>query len=346
MIKKPSAIIVAPPTGELSTELAEALEQSREFANNSRANNTISAYKSDWKLFLRWCKRHRLVPMPASEETVKLYFTQLSKGTAFPDERPPRGPRKISTIRRHAATISVAHRIKKQISPIDSEDVQAVLLGIQRTAGGATVKKTAAVRSIITEMVRSIDDEETDGDLRDRVHLRDRSIVLTGFGGALRRSEIVGLDHAHVEFRREGMILTIFDSKTDKTGEGQVVRVNTADDEAMCPVRSLRRWMDELKQLGLVDGAIYRSFSNRNKFERLSGAQVARIIKKAAEAIGRDPRSFAGHSLRSGHVTTAIRDGKRLDTVQKQTRHKVMETLLGYLEREGSWDDNSSSGLL
>jgi len=331
-------IVPTAAAGELSTELVDTMSRARTYARNSRSKRTLDAYASDWKMFTKWCRRHQLSPLPAEPVTVVLYFTQLAEGTAFPDEKEPFA-RRPSTIRRHAATIAVAHRLAKTVSPIDEEEVQAVLLGITKTLGGAPKKKTAAVREIVTDMVHSIDEEVS----APGIAIRNRAIVLVGFGGALRRSEIVGLDVEHVEFRPRGMILTIVESKTDKERKGQTVLINKSEHADLCPMRSLQAW---LRELPVSSGAIFRSLSRRNKMQRLSGETVANVIKDAASNLKLNPDAFGGHSLRSGHVTTAVRDGTRIDVVQKQTRHKVLQTLLEYLEREGSWDDNSSKGII
>jgi integrase len=341
---RPKSIVVS-SEATLSTELHGAAERTREFIEQGVADNTRRAYTSDWALFTSWCKRVGLASLPAEPSTVAMYASELASGTAFPDESPPRGARKASTIGRHLASISVAHRTAGHPSPLDSQLVKRTLKGIRKTHGTRPTKKAPALAEIIERMVATRE-PDTNNIARRSLATRDTAMVLVGFGGAMRRSEVVALDIEDVEFRKEGLVILIRWSKTDQIGEGRTVRIPRAENPACCASVVLREWIDVLKGYGVTSGAIFRSLSHRNRLDRLTSETLADVVKELAERIGEDPRRFGGHSLRAGHATSAARAGKRVDVIQAQTGHRHLETLMGYIRDETGWDELSGEGLL
>jgi integrase len=192
------------------------------------------------------------------------------------------------------------------------------LSGIRRTIGAAAVRKKAATSDIVLGMVGG-----KGTSLRE---LRDRAILLLGFSGAFRRSELVALNLDDIEWTTEGALVTIRRSKTDQEGLGRKVGIPRGD--IACPVTALEAW---LEAAGISEGAVFRRVFNRRAQrvgdQRLAARNVASVVKAAAAKLGFDPATFGGHSLRSGLVTTAVKRGVNLMKVCDQTGHKSLEML-------------------
>ena len=191
--------------------------------------------------------------------------------------------------------------------------------GIRRVKGAAQDAKAALVTEDIREMVETLPDNLKGA--------RDRALLLLGFAGAFRRSELVGLDVADLEFVKEGVRVTIRRSKTDQEGEGRVVGIPFGSRIETCPVRSLEAW-GEASQI--ETGPVFRSINRHGQIQpgRLSGAAVAQVVKSAAGAAGLDPTKYAGHSLRAGLATAAAAAGVAASAIQAQTGHKSLAMLL------------------
>jgi integrase len=331
----------------LSTEQKAVKARAREVSMDAIAVNTKKAYKSDLTMFARWCDRTGFSAMPASPSTVAAYLVQLGEGTAFPDEVPPI-LRKASTISRHATSISVMHQFKKFPSPCVDEEVKRALKAIRRQKGTRPAKKEAVLTDVVRRMVdacRSTVDEDHP-ELQARINVMNRSILLLGFGSACRRSEIAALNLGDIDVVPEGLILLIRKSKGDQEGKGRYVRVIKGIDIAYCPQQTYLEWLEIRKSLAVPSEAVFVSLTNRSKFKRIIPEVVARIVKTAALQIGLNPKLFAGHSLRRGHVTVSGRAGVSPAEIQEQTGHKDMNTLMGYFEKDKSWEKASGRGLL
>jgi len=174
--------------------------------------------------------------------------------------------------------------------------------------------------------------------------IRDTAILLLGFAGAFRRSELVALDIADVHLQEEGMLILISRSKTDQLGQGRWIGIPYGDHPLTCPVSALQRW---LTMSGITDGAIFRGINRHGKLAsaRLSTRAVADIVKRAAEAAGLDPARYSGHSLRSGHCTTACRAGVPERVIMLQTGHRSERMLRRYLRRAEIFTENSAKSL-
>jgi integrase len=235
------------------------------------------------------------------------------------------------------AAIRYFHRAAGHEMPTGDETVKAVLSGIRRTIGAAPVRKKAATSDIVLGMVGG-----KGASLRD---LRDRAILLLGFAGAFRRSELVALNIADIEETAEGMLVTLRRSKTDQEGLGR--RVAIPRGEIACPVAALRAWLDAA---GIAEGAIFRRIFNRRAQRltdrRLAPRNVAAIVKQGAARLGFDPSTFGGHSLRSGLVTTAVKRGVNLMKICDQTGHKSLEMLRVYSRDAELFTGNAAAGLL
>jgi len=300
-------------------------ERVREFIRASKAENTLRGYKSDWRQFCEWCRVRNISPMPASPETVAAYIADCAERL------------KVGTIQRRLNAIGEAHRAIG-IDPVPTHNpiVRNTVKGIRRTKGTAPVQKTPAMALEIRTMV-----ESTDAGV---IGLRDRALILLGFAGAFRRSELVGLNVGDCEFAREGLIVTLRRSKTDQEGIGRRVGIPYGSNPDTCPVRNLQSWIE---RTGISTGPLFRSINRHGQVQpnRLSGIDVARIIKKLAVRTGMDSAKYAGHSLRSGHATSAAVAGASERSIMNQTGHRSVQMVRRYI-RDGYLFRENSAGKL
>jgi integrase len=201
-----------------------------------------------------------------------------------------------------------------------------VLAGIRRTKGTAAAAKTPVLVDDLKRMVSRLPEG--------LIGVRDRALLLIGFCGAFRRSELVALDAADVASTREGLVLTIRRSKTDQEGEGRKIGIPYASHVETCPIRSLQDW---LERSGITEGPLFRPINRHGKMAstRLSAAAVGEIVKKYAAAVGLDASEFAGHSLRSGLATSAAAAGPSERAIMNQTGHRSVNMVRRYI-RDGS----------
>ena len=303
----------------------ELVESARRYADNSRAANTLRAYRSDWKQFAAWCDAQGLRAMLAAPETVTAYITALA------DQDLAAG-----TIGRRLIAIGQAHAA--QGLQFDSRHplIAATMKGIRRTLGSAQAPKEA----LLTEDVRAMVLALPEGPLG----LRDRALLLVGFAAALRRSELVGLDVEDLGFEQAGMVLTLRRSKTDQEGQGQTVAIPYGRHDSTCPVLAVKVWLDAS---GITAGPVFRAVDRHGNIAaaRLSDRAVANIVKRAAAAAGLDPADYAGHSLRSGMATAAARAGASERAIMDQTRHRSVAMVRRYIRRGQLFADNAAGRL-
>ena len=220
-------------------------------------------------------------------------------------------------------------------TPTDSEAVKATLRGIRRTVGAAKVKKAPAVAAKVRAMVALAPDGLKG--------LRDCALLLLGFAGAFRRSELVALDVADIAETETGLLVTIRRSKTDQEGEGVTIAIARGD--VACPVKALRAWLDAA---GIEAGPIFRPIDKAGTVRpaRLTDRSVANIVKAYAELAGFDASTFSGHSLRSGFLTSAAGNGASIFKMMDVSRHKSVDTLRGYVRDAELFKDHAGAGLL
>jgi integrase len=233
------------------------------------------------------------------------------------------------------AAIRHAHKLANLQTPTDAEAVKATLRGIRRTIGAAKLKKAPAIAEWIKTMVRTCPDTVAGK--------RDRALLLLGFAGAFRRSELVALDVEHVEETMDGLRVLIACSKTDQEGEGATIAIARGSDA--CPVRALRDWLDTA---AIESGPIFRPINKAGAVSarRLSDRSVANLVKAYAGRAGLDAKLFAGHSLRSGFLTTAAGKGASIFKMMDVSRHKSVDTLRGYVRDAELFKDHAGAGLL
>jgi integrase len=221
-------------------------------------------------------------------------------------------------------------------APSRSTLVVNTMKGIRRTKGTAPAQKAPALSDDIRAMVRA-----SDGGL---IGMRDCAMILLGFAGAFRRSELVGLMVEDCAFGKDGLTVTLRRSKTDQTGEGRKVGIPYGSNPETCPVRNVREWLERAK---ITAGPLFRSINRHGQMQAAapSGGDVARIVKKLALRAGLDPAAYAGHSLRAGHATTAAMAGASERSIMAQTGHRSVQMVRRYI-REGSLFRENSAGKL
>jgi site-specific recombinase XerD len=311
----PTDLILADrPTHTQIGPLAEIADRASEFIQQSKSKNTIRAYRADWTHFESWCKAHGQTSLPATPDTVALYVSDLA------------ATHKPSTITRRISAISQAHQMNEMETPTGSAKVRLVMAGIRRTKGTAQTGKTPILVDDLRRILAGLP-----GNL---LGVRDRVLLLIGFCGAFRRSELVALDAADVAVTREGLVVTIRRSKTDQEGEGRKLGIPYASHLETCPVRSLQDW---LEKSGITEGPLFRPIDRFGRMAsiRLSAAAVGEIVKKYAAAVGLDATEFAGHSLRSGLATSAAAAGASERSIMRQTGHRSEKMVRRYI-RDGS----------
>ena len=320
----PDVVTLVPQGGTGTVQPSPSLDRALEFARLSKAENTLRGYRADWRDFCGWCERNGQRALPAGPETVAAYIAECAEHL------------KVGSIQRRLNAIAEAHKATGQESPTSAGIVRNTFKGIRRVLGTAAVQKAPAVTADIRAMV-----DASDAGL---IGLRDRALILLGFAGAFRRSEIVGLDVADLAFTRDGLTVTLRRSKTDQEGQGRRIGIPYGSNPETCPVRTVQAW---LEQSAIVEGPVFRSISRHGKVQpgRLSPVDVARVVKKLAERAGLDPSKYAGHSLRAGHATSAAAAGASERSIMDQTGHRSVQMVRRYI-REGSLFRENSAGKL
>jgi len=311
----------------LPVSLAGYRDQATDYARQAKSKNTRRAYASDWDDFARWCQPYGFVPLPARPETVALYLTALADAL------------KPSTLGRRLATISQVHQAAGHETPTTAAPVRLVWAGIRRAKGTHQQGKAPAVTAELRRMVDTLGDR--------LIGVRDRALLLLGFAGAFRRSELVALDLTDAYAGHDGLTVTIRKSKTDQEGQGRKVGIPYGSHPHTCPVRATAAWREKsgLTGSGSADGALFRAINRHGQVQpgRLSDRAVALIVKRAALAAGLDPTRYAGHSLRAGLATSAAQAGVSERFIMAQTGHKSVTVARRYIRDGSLFRDNAAA---
>jgi integrase len=299
-------------------------ERVQEYVRASKAESTLRGYQDDWRDFTAWCGWHNLRPLPAKPEAVAVYIAECAERL------------KPGSIQRRLNAISEAHRAAGAESPTSAGIVRNTLKGIKRVRGTAPVQKAPTLTADIRAMVSAAGPR--------LIGARDRALILIGFAGAFRRSELVNLDVADLEFGQDGLTVTLRRSKTDQEATGRKIGIPYGSNPDTCPVRVLQAW---LEHADITSGAVFRSLSRHGQIRlaRLSGVDVARIVKKLATRAGLDATNYAGHSLRAGHATSAAIAGASERSIMEQTGHRSVQMVRRYI-RDGNLFRENSAGKL
>jgi site-specific recombinase XerD len=301
-------------------ELLPLVDKAEAYMGQAKAANTKRAYKADWADFSGWCADRGLDSLPAPPFTVGWYLADRADTL------------KPASLARRLACISQAHRLAGHRLDIQHPAVKDTLAGIRRAKGTRPEGKIPLLVADLKRMVDQLDNS--------RAGLRDRALLLLGFAGAFRRSELVGLDTTDLEYTNQGLVVTIRKSKTDQTGQGQVKGIPFGQSAGSCPVRAVQNW---LTAAGISSGPVFRSIDrHENVRGRLSDRSVALIVKRSAQAVGIDPDRVAGHSLRSGLATSAAAAGVDVLSIMETTGHKRIDTLKKYIRLGNLFKKNAA----
>src|SRR6202790_2764218 len=318
-----TALTLVSDSSNLPAALGPDLAAAIDLAKAEKAASTRKAYGTDFRLFKAYCDAKGVSSLPASPETVAAYIAAEAQ-TAKP-----------STIGRRVAAIRYAHKLAGLETPTDAEGVKATMRGIRRTFGGARNKKSPAVAAKMLGMVATAPEG--------LAGLRDRALLLLGFAGAFRRSELVALDVLDLEETETGLLVTIRRGKTDQEGAGRTIAIPRGD--VACPVKALRLW---LEAAAIEAGPIFRPIDRGGtvRRSRLTCRSVANFVKAYAAPAGLDASTFSGHSLRSGFLPSAAAKGASIFKMMDQSGHKSVDTLRGYVRDAELFKDHAGTGLL
>ena len=314
---------------DIITDIKALQEETLINLQNSKAKNTVRAYKSDFDDFSLFCIKNSFKSLPSEPKVISLYLTYLSSNNA-----------KISTLKRRLVSIGVIHRLKGHYLDTKHPAIIENIMGIKRRKGSIQKsKKPILIRHL--KLIINVIDEQKKEEIK---KLRDRTIILIGFSGGFRRNEIVLLDHDDLELVPEGLKINIKSSKTDQFGEGSVKALPYFDGSKYCPVVSLKKWI-EISQI--KSGPLFKRFTKGSKLSnnRLTDQTVALLIKKYLKLAGIESQNYSGHSLRSGFATSAAESGAEERSIMAMTGHKSTEMVRRYIKEANLFKNNALSKL-
>jgi integrase len=297
------------PSGSISVD---------ELVRQSIAPSTRVAYDSDLRHFATWGGA-----LPASSAMIASYIAAHA------------GVLAVATITRRVATLSKAHQAMGEQNPCQSALVKATLRGLRRKKGTAQKQAKPLLREELFAILDSMGDSMKD--------VRDRALLLLGFAGGFRRSELVGLDCADIEMVRQGIIITLRHSKTDQEGAGRKIGIPYGRTQH-CPVAAVTAWLERSK---ITQGAVFCPVTRYGHLQpvRLSGDAVSEVIRERLAAFGIDPEGYSGHSLRAGFATSAAQAGVSTLKIRAQTGH-ASDAMLGRYIRGGELFVGNAAGAL
>lgn len=321
----------------VSPELVALVDDAEEFRQRARAESTRRAYASDWGDFTVWCGRHGAQSLPADPRVVALYLSDRAKS-----KRTATLQRRLSAIQHYH--VEAGHRLDTR-----HPTLRDVWTGIKRTLGVATRSKAPTVTEELRELVAVLPTSTLLG-------LRDRALLLLGFAGCFRRSEVAGLTVADCVLEPEGLVITLPSSKTDRFGEGYVKGVPYGDHEATCPVRAYTAW---LSAASITEGPVFRPVNRHGTVlpKAITSQVVALVVKRTVEAARHaalirgnlmlaehfDAKRYAGHSLRSSFLTSGAEAGVSLKELMDQAGHTRADTTMRYIKRAGVFRQNAAA---
>jgi site-specific recombinase XerD len=307
------------------TDIKALQEETLINLKNSKANNTVRAYKSDFNDFGLFCAQNGFKSLPSEPKIVSLYLTQLSTKNV-----------KMSTIRRRLVSIGVIHKLKGHYLDTKHPLIVENLMGIKRRKGSIQKGKKPLLINNLKKIINVIDDKIK----KEIKRLRDRSIILIGFSGGFRRNEIVSLDYDDLDFVDEGLKINLKRSKNDQFGEGLLKGLPYSSNSYYCPVVSIKNWLNISK---ITSGPLFRRFSKGSNLteNRLTDQTVALLIKQYLDLAGIESKNYSGHSLRSGFATSAAEAGAEERTIMTMTGHKSTEMVRRYIKEANLFKNNA-----
>ena len=309
---------------ELVTNLKKLHEETLENLKSSKANNTLRAYKSDFRDFGVFCGKHGFNPLPTEPKIVSLYLTHLSANS------------KISTLRRRLVSIGVVHKIKGNYLDTKHPIIIENLMGIKRKKGSIQTGKKPILINHLKQIINVIDEQKIEKIKK----LRNKTLILIGFGGGFRRTELVSINYEDMDFIEEGVKIIVRKSKTDQFGEGMIKGLPYFSNEKYCPATNLKNWLTLSK---IKTGPIFRRFAKGSILtnHRLTDQSVALIIKDCLKLAGIENQNFSGHSLRSGFATVAAESGADERSIMAMTGHKTTQMVRRYIKDANLFKNNA-----
>ena len=309
---------------ELVTDVKKLHEETLENLKSSKANNTLRAYKSDFRDFSAFCAKHGFSSMPTEPKVVSLYLTHLSTSC------------KMSTLRRRLVSIGVVHRLKGHYLDTKHPVIIENLLGIKRKKGSIQTGKKPILINHLKQIINVIEEQKIEKIKK----LRNKTLILIGFGGGFRRKELISINHEDIDFVQEGVKITVRRSKTDQFGEGMIKGLPFFSNEKYCPVTNLKNWLILSK---IKTGPIFRRFAKGSILtrHRLTDQSVVLIIKDCLKLAGIENQNFAGHSLRSGFATVAAESGADERSIMAMTGHKTTQMVRRYIREANIFKNNA-----
>ena len=278
---------------------------------NSKALNTLRAYKADYKDFASFCLRNGFKSMPSEPKIISLYLTYLSKSCKF------------STLKRRLASISVIHRLSGHYIDTKHPMITENLMGIKRVKGSYQKAKKPILINELKSIINVIDKDQNE-----KIRAKNRALILIGFAGGFRRSELVAILFEDIDFVPEGVKIFIKRSKTDQSGEGMTKGIPYFSNQNYCPVISLKNWLEKSE---IKSGKIFD----------MSDKSVALTIKKYTAIAGLDSNKYSGHSLRSGFATSAAELGAEERSIMAMTGHKTTQMVRRYIQEANLFKNNA-----
>ena len=302
---------------ELVTDLKSIELETLTNLKLSKASNTIRAYKSDFKDFSKFCVKNGFKSLPTEPKIVSLYLTYLSSSS------------KMSTLKRRIASITVIHRLKGLYIDTKHPIIIENLMGIRRKMGSYQKSKKPILINELKEIIKAIDEvKNRNSKLSEERISRDKAIILIGFAGGFRRSELVSINYEDLEFVTEGVKIFIKRSKTDQSGEGMIKALPYFENKNFCPVTWLKKWLGMSK---IKTGLIFN----------ISDRSVALLVKKYASIAGLDSNVYSGHSLRSGFATVSAEFGANERSIMTMTGHKTTQMVRRYIQEANLFKNNA-----
>ena len=309
---------------EIVTNIKKLHEDTLNNLKLSKADNTLRAYKSDFKDFGAFCAKHGFNSMPTEPKVVSLYLTHLSANS------------KISTLKRRLVSIGVVHKLKGHYLDTKHPAIIENLMGIKRKKGSIQTGKKPILISHLKQIINVIEEQKIEKIKK----LRNKALILVGFSGGFRRTELVSIDYEDLDFVEEGVKITLRKSKTDQFGEGQIKGLPYFTNEKYCPVTNLKNWIYLSK---IKTGPIFRRFAKGSILtgHRLTDQSVVLIIKECLKLAGIENQNYSGHSLRSGFATVAAESGADERSIMTMTGHKTTQMVRRYIRDANLFNNNA-----
>ena len=297
--------------GNLVTDVKSLELETLKNLKSSKAANTLRAYKADYKDFARFCVKHGFKSLPTEPKILTLYLTHLSQTSKF------------STLKRRLATISVIHKISGHYIDTKHPMITENLMGIKRVKGSYQKAKKPILINELKSIINVIDKDQNE-----KIRAKNRALILIGFAGGFRRSELVAILFEDIDFVPEGVKIFIKRSKTDQSGEGMTKGIPYFSNPDYCPVISLKNWLEKSE---IKSGKIFD----------MSDKSVALTVKKYTAIAGLDSNKYSGHSLRSGFATSAAELGAEERNIMAMTGHKTTQMVRRYIQEANLFKNNA-----